>query len=376
MSKRDYYEVLGVDKTADETMLKKAYRKLAMKYHPDQNPDDKDAEQKFKEINEAYEVLSNKEKRQRYDQFGHAGVDPNAQGGFGGFSGFEGFGGFEDIFSDFFGGGSSRSRGPRPQRGANIRVDVQLTFEEAVKGTEKKIEFYRLEECKTCHGTGAKEGTSKKTCTKCNGTGQIRFTQQSLFGQSISVRTCDVCNGTGEIFEEPCPTCKGKTMVKRKRKMKVNIPAGVATGNVITLGGEGDLGTLGGGRGDIHLYINVAPDKELKRDGYDIYKDVHISVTQAILGDEISETILGETIKVKIEEGTQSHILKRLSGKGIPIVNSYGKGDLYLRIIVDIPRNLTDDQKRNLLEYSKSMGDTEIKRGHKSFLDKFKDILS
>ncbi len=354
--KRDYYDVLGVNRSADDAELKKAYRKLAMKYHPDRNPDDKEAEAKFKEVNEAYETLSDREKRNLYDQFGHAGVNQNAGGaGFGG-----GFSGFEDIINEMFGGGfsggfGSSSRRTGPRKGKDIRVDVSLTFEEAAFGTTKNIEFLRTEECPTCNGEGAEPGTSKRTCHQCNGAGEVRYAQNSLFGQTISVKPCNACNGTGETFEKPCHTCKGKAKVKKKKTIEVKIPAGVYTGAQMSIRGESDLGSKGGPRGDVYVAMRVMPHRLFQRDGEDIFSTVNISFAQAVLGDEIVVETLDGKVKYKIPAGTESGKQFRLKNKGIQALNSYGKGDHYVRVVIDVPKNLSSDQKRMLREFDDSL---------------------
>lgn len=377
MDKRDYYEVLGVSKGATEDELKRAYRKLAMKYHPDKNPDNAEAEAKFKEINEAYEILSNPEKRNLYDQFGHAGVNQNGGGGYGGFEG--GFGGFEDIINEMFGGGfggSFRSSGARrngPQKGADIRVDMTLSFEEAAFGVSKEIEFYRTEDCPSCNGTGAEKDSAVHTCSKCNGSGEVRFSQRTLFGESISVRACDSCGGTGKTIEKPCNTCKGKGKIKKKTKMDVKIPGGVSTGNQLTLRGEGDLGTKGGPRGDVYVVIRVTPHEIFKRDGNDVFCDVDITYTQATLGAEITVPTLDGKVAYKIPEGTASGKTFRLKGKGIQNLNGYGRGDQYVRVNVQIPTKLNDKQKEALKAFAKAMGE-EVE--DKTILGKIKDALS
>jgi molecular chaperone DnaJ len=376
--KKDYYELLGVSKSADEAELKRAYRKLAMQYHPDKNPDNKEAESKFKEINEAYEVLSDSEKRRLYDQFGHAGVNQNAGSGFGGFNGGD-FGGFDfgDIFSEMFGGGfgsSSQRRRSGPRKGADIRVDVTLSFEEAAFGVEKEIEFLRNDDCPTCNGTGAAPGKDVKTCSKCGGSGEIRFSQRTLFGESVSVRECDNCNGTGKIPEEVCSTCKGRTKIRKKHKVKINIPAGVDTGNLMTVRSEGNQGEKGGPRGDVQVAIKVNSHKYFERDGNDVIYELHISYATATLGSEIVVPTLEGKVKYKIEPGTQTNTVFRLKGKGIPVLQGYGKGDQYVKIIVDVPTKLTEKQKVALKAFAKEMGeDTDSK---KNIFDKMKDALS
>jgi len=357
MSKRDYYEILGVEKNADEQIIKSAYRKLAMKHHPDKNPNDKAAEAKFKEINEAYEVLSDSEKRSYYDQFGHAGVNQNA--GAGGFAG--GFGGFEDVINEMFGGGSSQGRRRNaPTKGQDIRVDITLAFEEASFGKKTKLEFYRTEECSTCNGSGAESGSSVKTCSKCHGSGELRYSQRSFFGESISVRECDVCHGTGEVPDKFCHTCKGKKKVKKKKNIEVKIPAGVDNGSVLTLRGEGDMGTKGGPRGDVHVVIRVKKHKDFKRDGNDLYLELHISFAHAALGGEVKVPTLEGAAKYNIDPGTQSGTVFRLKNKGVQVMDSYGKGDLYVKVIVDVPKKLTEKQKNAIRKLSIEMGETMI----------------
>ncbi len=376
MSKKDYYEVLGVSRDADEAEIKKAYRKLAMKYHPDRNPDDKEAEHKFKEANEAYEVLSNAEKRNLYDQFGHAGVNQNmGGGGAGGFGG--GFGGFEDIINEMFGGGfggfSSGRRRNGPVKGRDINVEVTLTFEEAAFGTSKTIEYYRTEECETCGGSGAEPGSKVETCSTCNGTGEVRYAQRSLFGETISVRPCETCGGKGEVFENACHTCKGKGRVKKKRQLDVKIPAGIFSGAQMAVRGEGDLGHKGGPRGDVNVLIRVARHETFKRDGDDVFCEIPITFTQATLGAEIVVPTLDGKIKFKIPEGTESGKQFRLKGKGIQVLNGYGRGDQYVRVYIETPKGLTRAQKDALKAFAKTMGE-EI--NEKNILDKVKDKFS
>ncbi len=380
MSKKDFYQVLGVDKSADEATLKKAYRKLAMKYHPDRNPDDKEAEAKFKEANEAYEVLSDPKKRQRYDQFGHAGVDPNFGAGGSGFSG-AGFGGFEDIFSEIFGaggfggGGFGGQSANRPRKGQNIKIQLTLNFDEAVFGTEKEIEYLRTENCKKCDGSGAKPGTKTNTCSKCNGDGTLKFRQRSLFGEQIVTQTCDECKGSGKTFEESCEICKGHGIVKKKRKMKVTVPAGVDDGQVVTLQNEGNLGSKGGPRGDVYVVIRVKPHDIFKRDGNNIICEMPITFVQAALGDDLIVPTLDGKVKYTIKEGTQTGTVFRLKGKGVPVLNGYGRGDQYVKVNIETPTDLTAEQKKQLKEFADSMGE-ECHGRQKTFFDKVKDIFS
>lgn len=376
-TKRDYYEVLGVNKDASGEELKKSYRKLAMKYHPDRNAGgEKESEAKFKEINEAYEVLSDQEKRRMYDQFGHAGVN-GAGGGEGGFGGgFSGFGGFDDIFSEIFGGGfsgSSRRQGPR--RGADVRVDVSLTFMEAAFGVSKAIEILRTEDCETCKGTGAEPGTSTKTCSKCNGSGELRYAQRSLFGETVSVRECDSCRGKGKVNEKPCGTCKGHGLVRKKKKVDINIPAGVENGNVMTLRGEGDMGSKGGPRGDVQVVLTVRPHEIFTRQGKDVLCEIPITFAQATLGDQITVPTLDGKVKYDVPAGTQSGTVFRLKGKGIQDINGYGRGDLYVKAVVEIPKRLSEKQKKLLKEFDESMG-AEGHEKQKSFFDKVKKAFA
>lgn len=380
MSKRDYYEVLGVNRGADEAELKRAYRKLAMQYHPDKNPNDKEAEAKFKEINEAYETLSDGEKRNLYDQFGHAGVNQNMGGG--GFDGnFGGFGGFEDILSEMFGGGfgGSTRRKSGPRKGADIPVEVSISFEESAFGTSKTIEYYRTEECPTCSGTGAEAGSSKSKCSKCSGTGELRFVQRSLFGEQISVKECDVCSGTGEMVDKPCQTCKGRGRVKKSKKMEIKIPAGIFHGAAMSLRGEGDLGTKGGPRGDVTVHVRVQNHPTFKRDGNDVFTELEISYAQAVMGAEVTVMTLDGKVAYRIPAGTESGKSFRLKGKGIPDLNGYGRGDQYVRVTIKVPSKLTDKQKEALKNFAKEMGDDmeSFEKGSKDkkILDKVKGVF-
>lgn len=358
--KRDYYELLGVEKTATAQEIKKAYRKLAMKYHPDRNPGDKEAEEKFKEINEAYEVLSDEEKRKMYDQFGHDGV--NGQGGFGGFNqgDFGGFGGFEDIFGDIFGfGGSGGSRRRGPVRGADIRQRVRVTFEEAAKGVKKEIKVTRREECSECNGTGAKAGTSKKTCPNCHGAGTVRSVQRTPFGNIASTKTCPNCNGTGEIIETPCSKCKGTGSIRKTKTIEVDIPAGIDDGQMIKLSGQGEFGEAGAPRGDLYIIVEVMPHELFTRDGYDIYIDMPITFVQAALGDEIEVPTLDGKVKYSIPEGTQTGTVFRLRDRGIKRIRGNSRGDQYVKVTVEVPRKLSDRQKELLKEFAGECGSGE-----------------
>lgn len=371
---RDYYEVLGIGKDASEDEIKKAYRSLAKKYHPDLNPDNKEAETKFKEANQAYEILSDPEKRSRYDRYGHAGVDPQA-GGYGG-----GFGGFGDIFDDIFdifgGGGFGReSRRSGPVRGADLRYNLNLEFKEAVFGVEKEIQIRRTENCETCNGTGAKPGTGKETCSTCKGRGEVRYAQQTPFGQFVRTSTCDVCNGTGEIIKDKCNSCGGTGKEIKTKKMKVKIPAGVDTGSIISMRGEGESGDRGGPSGDLYIYINVAEDPIFKRMGNNIYLTIPISFTEAALGAEIEVPTLEGITNYTIEEGTQTGTEFRLRNMGVPSVKGHGRGDLFFIVEIKVPTKLTDRQKELLRDFAKETGEN-IKEHKKGFFNKVKDAFN
>ena len=361
-TKRDYYEVLGVPKDADEAALKKAYRVLAKKYHPDANPGDKEAEAKFKEASEAYSVLSDPEKRRKYDQFGHAAFEGGA-GGAGGYGGFD-FNGadmgdiFGDIFGDFFGGGRSAygrsSNGP--MRGANLRTGVRITFEEAIFGCEKEIELTLKDECPKCHGTGAKPGTSPVTCPKCNGKGKIVYTQQSFFGQVQNVQTCPDCRGTGKIVKEKCPDCYGTGYISSKKKIQVKIPAGIDNGQNIRIAGKGEPGTNGGERGDLLVEVTVSRSPVFMRQETSIFSTVPISFATAALGGPIKiKTVDGE-VEYEVKPGTQTDTKVRLRGKGVPSLrNKNIRGDHYVTLVVTVPEKLTEEQKEALKRFDDAM---------------------
>ena len=361
-TKRDYYEVLGVPKDADEAALKKAYRVLAKKYHPDANPGDKEAEAKFKEASEAYSVLSDPEKRRKYDQFGHAAFEGGA-GGAGGYGGFD-FNGadmgdiFGDIFGDFFGGGRSAygrsSNGP--MRGANLRTGVRITFEEAIFGCEKEIELTLKDECPKCHGTGAKPGTSPVTCPKCNGKCKIVYTQQSFFGQVQNVQTCPDCRGTGKIVKEKCPDCYGTGYISSKKKIQVKIPAGIDNGQSIRIAGKGEPGTNGGERGDLLVEVTVSRSPVFMRQETAIFSTVPISFATAALGGPIKiKTVDGE-VEYEVKPGTQTDTKVRLRGKGVPSLrNKNIRGDHYVTLVVTVPEKLTEEQKEALKRFDDAM---------------------
>lgn len=373
MAKKDYYEILGLQKGANDDEIKKAFRKLALQYHPDRNAGDKEAEEKFKEINEAYQVLSDPQKRSQYDQFGTA--DFNGGGFEGGGFDFSDFGGFGDIFDSFFGGGfsgSSRKRRNGPERGADIEYTVSLTFNEAVFGVEKEININRSEKCEHCEGTGAKPGSHPKTCDKCGGTGQIKIQRNTPLGNFVSMSTCDKCGGKGTIISDPCSFCGGSGRTRKQRKIKVNIPAGVDTGNVLPLRGQGEHGINGGPSGDLYINIKVAPHSVFKRKDFDIYIDTHISFAKAAMGTEIKVPTIDGDVKYEIPAGTQPGTVFRLKGKGVPRVNSYGRGDQYVNVVVDIPKSINQKQREALMAYMAASGDTE-ETTKKSFKDKIKD---
>lgn len=364
--KRDYYEVLGLSRGADDSAIKKAYRGLAKKYHPDMNPGDKDAEQKFKEVNEAYSVLSDPEKKSKYDQFGHAAFDQSA--GFGGGAGFSGFGDFGDIgdiFSSFFGGGFGGDSGfggarrkNAPQRGEDIGVRVTLTFEEAAFGTKKDVSYNRIQKCSDCGGSGAAKGTQAETCSACGGSGQKRVYQRMGGMQFQTTVTCDSCRGTGKIIKSPCSNCRGTGYVKITKKLSVNIPAGINDGERIALRGEGSDGRNGGPAGDLIIVVSVKPHKIFKREGYNIYCDVPVTVAEATLGAEIEIPTLEGNQKYDIPEGTQPNTQFVLRSKGIPYVNSPSKrGDLVFTAVVEIPRGLSEKQKDNMRAFADSCGE-------------------
>lgn len=389
--KRDYYEVLGVDRDADDTALKKAYRVLAKKYHPDINPGDKDAEAKFKEASEAYAVLSDPEKRRQYDQFGHAAFDGSGGATAGGFNFDFGDMGdiFGDMFGDLFGGGrSSRRSNNGPQRGSNIRTSVRITFEEAVFGCEKEIELTLKEECESCHGTGAKPGTSPITCSKCGGKGQIVYTQQSLFGMVRNVQTCPDCNGKGKVVKEKCPSCYGTGYKSSRKKIQVSIPAGIDNGQSVRIRGKGEPGINGGERGDLLVEVVVSRHPVFQRQGFDLYSTSPISFAQAAIGGDIRiKTIDGEVL-FNIKPGTQTDTRVRLKGKGVPTLrNKNVRGDQYVTLVVKVPERLTNEQKDMLIKFDEISGDTlnagkdtgkskEEKHKKKGFMDKLKDSLN
>jgi molecular chaperone DnaJ len=376
MAKKDYYEVLGINRDASEEEIKKAYRKLAMKYHPDRNPDNPKAEEYFKEAKEAYEILSDPQKRAAYDQFGHAGVDPQAgMGGFGpagaGMGGFADA--FSDLFSDIFGGGRSGSRGGM-YRGADLRYNLEISLEEAARGTETRIRIPTMEQCEACGGSGAKKGTAPSTCPTCHGHGQVRI-QQGFF--SIQ-QTCPKCHGSGRFVASPCPTCHGAGRVKRHKTLSVKIPAGVDEGDRIRLSGEGELGMGGGPPGDLYVQIHIKPHAVFQRDHDDLHCEMPISFTVAALGGEIEIPTLDGMAKIRIPPETQSGKVFRLRGKGIKGVRSHSHGDLLCHVVVETPVNLTERQKELLREFEEISRGNAAKHNPKAqgWLDKVREFFS
>lgn len=383
--KRDYYEVLGVDRSATNDAIKKAYRQLAKKYHPDANPGDKEAEQKFKEASEAYAVLSDSEKRRQYDQFGHAAFDGGAGGGAGGFdfSGMDMGDIFGDIFGDFFGGGRSRGAGTGPMKGANVRSSVRITFEEAVFGCEKEIELYLKEDCATCHTTGAKPGTSPETCSKCGGKGKVVYSQQSLFGMVQNVQACPDCQGSGKIVREKCPDCRGTGYISTKKKIKVSIPAGIDNGQSIRIRDKGEPGVNGGPRGDLLVEVIVSSHPIFQRQDMNIYSTAPISFAQAALGGEIRISTVDGDVLYDVKPGTQTDTRIRLKGKGVPSLrNKNLRGDQYVTLVVQVPTTLNAEAKEALRAFDEVSGNT-LKTGadapvkhekrKKKFMDKIKE---
>lgn len=383
--KRDLYEVLGVDRNADEATLKKAYRKLAKKYHPDVNPGDKDAEQKFKEATNAYAILSDPEKRKQYDQFGHAAFENGGAGagGFGGFGGFD-FGGadmgdiFGDIFGDLFGGGRSRRTQNGPMRGANLRARVNITFEEAVFGCEKELEITLKDTCTACHGTGAKPGTSPVTCPRCHGEGQIVTTSQSMFGMVRNVQTCPDCQGSGKIIKEKCPDCRGTGYTSSRKKIQVSVPAGIDDGQSIRIRERGEPGVNGGPRGDLLVEISVARHPIFQRQDMNIFSTAPITFAQAALGGEVRISTVDGEVAYEVKPGTQTDTRIRLKGKGVPSLrNKNVRGDHYVTLVVQVPTKLNEKAKEALREFDEACGNRPAKpeKKKKGFMDKVKEAF-
>ena len=370
--KRDYYEVLGVKKDATADEIKKAYRKLTKENHPDLHPGDKACEERFKEANEAYEILSDEEKRKKYDQYGHAAFDPNAGfggGGFDGFDGFGGFGGFGDIFSDIFGGfgGSTRSNPNAPRRGESVRATVNISFEEAAFGCKKEVTVAKVEACTDCKGTGCAPGTTPEICPDCKGTGSVTVNQRTPFGMMQSSTQCSKCRGTGKIIHQPCKTCRGMGAVRRQHKVEVNIPAGIDDGQTISKPGGGNAGVNGGPAGDLLVSVIVRPHARFERDGTSVLLDQEISYAQAALGAEVEVPTLDGKVKLTIPEGTQPGAVFRLRGKGIPYLRGSGRGDQFVSVNIKVPKNLTGSQKELLRQFAASMGELDGDAGRGIF---------
>ena len=374
--KRDYYEVLGIQKGASEDEIKKAYKKLARKYHPDMNPGDKEAEEKFKEVNEANEVLSDPEKKARYDQFGFAGVDPNYGAGAGGgaYGGGFDFGDLGDIFGSFFGGGfgGGQRRNPNaPQRGESIRASVSVSFTEAAFGCEKSVTLERSEQCPTCKGNGCAPGTTPEICPDCHGTGTVQTRRQTPMGVFASNGPCRKCGGTGRLIHQPCPDCRGTGAVRKRKTIKVNIPAGIDHGQTISLRGQGNAGRNGGPAGDLLITVMVQPHELFRRDGVDVFCEAPITFAQAVLGAELEIPTIDGKVKYSIPEGTQTGTVFRLKGKGIPVLNGRGRGrgDQYVTVTIETPRNLNKEQKDALRRFSETLGESNYEK-RKSFFKK------
>ena len=369
--KRDYYEVLGVARDASSEEIKRAYRKLAFQYHPDRNKD-KDAEEKFKEINEAYEVLSNPGQRASYDRFGAAGIPEFGRG----FEGFD-FGDLGSIFDTFFGGGAVRARRTAPQQGADLRYNLAISFEEAIFGCEKELQVVRTESCSLCHGTGSEPGSQPIRCPNCNGSGEIRRAQRSIFGQFINVTPCNRCHGEGRIISQPCPQCKGTGRERRSRNIVITIPAGVDDGITIRLSGEGNSGFRGGAPGNLYVTLSMQEHEFFKREGDDIIYDLALNFAQAALGDEIQMPTVDGQFVLKIPAGTHSGRLFRIKGKGAPHFRGHGRGDQIVRVHVVTPQSLDEDQKKLFRELAKTLGPASLPReeAERGFFEKFKDVF-
>lgn len=378
--KRDYYEVLGVQKGASEDDIKKAYRGLAKKYHPDLNPNNAEAEAKFKEVNEAYEVLSDPSKKARYDQFGHAGVDPSYGGGgfnggaAGGFGGF-GFDDMGDILDSLFGGafGGGRASNPNaPRQGADIQKNVNLGFMDACKGCQQTVTVERMEKCDDCGGSGAAAGSSAQTCPECHGSGQVKVTQRTPFGVISSAKACTRCGGKGKVIDRPCSKCGGAGRRRVSKTLTVDVPAGIDDGQTLSLRGQGDHGVNNGPAGDLLVTVSVRPDPIFIREGFDIHCEVPITYSQAVLGDEIVVPTIDGKVKYDIGEGTQTGTTFRLRGKGVKRLNRSDRGDQYVRVVVEVPSNLTKKQKDKLKEFEATLEDKNYEK-RKSFFDKLKE---
>lgn len=383
-NKRDYYEVLGIQKGASDDEIKKAFRKMALKYHPDRNPGDKEAEEKFKEVNEAYGVLSDPEKKDKYDRFGFAGVDPNAGFGGGTGGGFSGFGDFGDIFSDIFGGGGfggfggfggGAQRRNQPQKGRDLQAGVQIKFEEAAFGTKKTIQLNKYVKCKTCSGEGTAPGTHKRTCSRCGGSGVITQVRKTMLGQMQTQSPCPDCNGTGSVIDTPCSDCHGTGKVKSRVKIEVNIPAGVDNDSVIPIRGQGEPGENNGPNGDLYVVIKVKPHEIFQRNGSDIRLEIPISFDQAALGDEIVVPTLDGKIQYRVPAGTQPGTTFRLKGKGIRNIRTGRPGDMYVTVTVEVPTKLSSAQKKAVRTMAEHLKEGSCYKKKQSFSDKVKKFF-
>ena len=370
--KRDYYEVLGVSKGASQDEIKRAYRKLAKANHPDLNPGDKAAEARFKEVNEAYEILSDSDKKARYDQYGHAGVDPNFGAG-GGFDGGFDFGDLGDLFGSFFGGGfgGRRSNPNAPQRGESIRLSLAVSFEEAAFGCEKAVTVERMEQCDTCHGNGCAPGATPEICPDCHGTGQVQVRRQTPMGVFATTSPCSKCGGKGKIIHQPCKDCRGTGAVRKRKTIQASIPAGIDHGQTISIRGQGHAGTNGGPAGDRLITITVRPHDLFRREGTSVLCEAPITFAQAVLGAELEIPTIDGKVKYDLPEGTQSGTTFRLKGKGIPTINGRGRGDQYVTVYIETPRNLNKEQKEALKRFAESVGDGNYEE-RKKFFKKFK----
>jgi len=374
---------MGVPKNATEAEIKQAYRKLAKKYHPDLNPGDKEAEAKFKEVNEAYEVLSDKDKRARYDQFGQAGVDPNFGAGAAGGNPFTGGVNIDDIFNSVFDGfdfggfgfgGGRRANPNTPRRGSDSETTVNISFEEAAKGCKKTVSYEKVDSCPDCHGTGAKNGTQPKTCPQCGGSGQVRVSQRTPFGVVQTARTCDRCGGAGKVIDDPCRTCGGSGRVKREKTIEISIPAGIDNEQVLNVSGRGNAGANGGPSGDLHVYVSVRPHPIFERRGNDIWCEMPITFTQAALGADVIVPTIDGKVEYQVHAGTQPGDVFKLKSKGIPKLSGRGRGDQYVRMTIEVPKNLSQKQKDLLTEFD-SGADEKNYQNRKSFFNKIKDMF-
>lgn len=377
--KKDFYEVLGLNKGASDDEIKKAFRKKAKEFHPDLHPGDKQAEKSFKEVNEAYEVLSDKDKKAKYDQFGHAGVDPNFGGGaYGGAAGGSPFGAdidlgdiFGSIFGGGFGGGRARSNPNAPMRGADAEASVTISFEESATGVRRQVSYKNVVTCDVCGGTGCADGSSPKTCPDCHGTGQVRINQRTPFGVMQTSRTCERCKGTGKIIDNPCKKCGGAGRVRQTKSIEVNIPAGIKDEQILNVSGAGNAGANGGPAGDLHVYINVRPHPIFERRGDDIWCDVPVTFSQAALGSEITVPTLDGKVSYSLREGTQPGDVFKLKSKGFVHLSGRGKGDQFVKVTIEVPKHLTNAQKELLKEFDETTGDKHYPK-RKGFFDKFK----